>query len=165
MPASIGPGNELQVINPATGQKRLLVKVEADYGLTAWLCDTNGRPTVPVMSIDGTSGAVQTAKPGRTVAANGALTIGPEDGNIILLNSSDAATKAATITAPTAVATGGAEFTIVLKARSSTGSYTVACTNAGVSGTVTFDAALESATFQWINGVLNVLTLTGATFA
>lgn len=106
----------------------------------------------------------------RTVAANAALTIGITDAVIILLNSSDAATKAATITAPTAaanalIAAGGSRLSIVLKARSSTGSYTVACTNAGVAGTVTFDAALESAEFVWINGVLNVITLTGATFA
>ena len=101
----------------------------------------------------------------RTVAANGALTIAGTDRTIILLDSSDAAAKAATITAPTAHASGGPLLTIVLKARSSTGSYTVACTNGGSAGTVTFDAALESATFAWINGVLHVVTLTGATFA
>lgn len=101
----------------------------------------------------------------RTVAANGALAISGTDQVIILLGSSDASAKAATITAPTAVSAGGSMLTIVLKARSSTGTYTVACTNAGVAGTVTFDAALESAVFCWINGVLNVVTLTGATFA
>ncbi|MGL5912289.1 MAG: hypothetical protein ACRCZP_19950 [Phycicoccus sp.] len=101
----------------------------------------------------------------RTVAANGALAIAGTDTAIILLNSSDAATKAATITAPTAVAAGGSYLTIVLKARSSTGSYTVAATNASTAGTVTFDAANESAEFVWINGTLHVLTLTGATFA
>lgn len=101
----------------------------------------------------------------RTVAANVALAITGSDRVIILLGSSDASAKAATITAPTAVAAGGSLLTVVLKARSSTGTYTIACTNAGVSGTVTLDAALESVVFCWINGVLNVVTLTGATFA
>jgi hypothetical protein len=101
----------------------------------------------------------------RTVAANGALAITGADSVIILLNSSDAATKAATITAPTSVAAGGSRLSIVLKARSSTGTYTVAATNASTAGTVTFDAANESAEFVWINGTLHVVTLTGATFA
>lgn len=99
----------------------------------------------------------------RTVASDGALTIDGTDRVIILLGSA-AGAKAATITAPTANASGGPLLSVVLKAWSG-GSYTVACTNAGVSGTLTLDAALESATLAWVNGVLNVITLTGATFA
>lgn len=99
----------------------------------------------------------------RTIAADGALAITGADRVVVLL-SSTTGTKAATITAPTAIATGGPLLTIVLKARSG-GAYTVACTNAATTGTVTFDAADEAATFCWINGTLHLITLTGATFA
>lgn len=103
----------------------------------------------------------------RRVSANGALAIAPTDTVIILDNSSDAATKAATITAPSrAISRGGPRLTVILKARSNTGSYTIACSNAGSAGTVTLDAALEGAEFAWINGTLNLVQLLGtATFA
>lgn len=99
----------------------------------------------------------------RTVAADAALAVTGADRVIVLL-SSTTGTKAATITAPTSETSGGPLLTIVLKARSG-GAYTVACTNAATTGTVTFDAADEAATFCWINGTLHLITLTGATFA
>lgn len=103
----------------------------------------------------------------RTVAANGALVINPEDTYIILLNSSDAATKTATFpTKGPADATGGPMCTVVLKLRSSTGNYTIPCTNGAVVGNVLLDAAAEGAEFVRIGTVLHLVTLLGtATFS
>jgi hypothetical protein len=104
-------------------------------------------------------------KRGRTVAANAALAIGPNEGTIILLDSSDANVKTATLTAPAADADGGPAFDVVLKLRSSTGQYRIPCTNGVVVGHVVFDAAAEGARMQWINGVLHVVHLFAATHA
>lgn len=106
---------------------------------------------------------------GRVIAANGALAITDEDGvgcGSILVSSTDANTKAATFTWRTPTADGGgAKFRIYCTARSSTGSYTVACTYLGTAGTITIDAALESPEFHRIGSTLYCVALNGSTFA
>lgn len=112
--------------------------------------------------VDLTGATVESAN--RTVASDGALAIGGSDRVIILLASASGA-KAATITPPTANAAGGPLLTVILKARSG-GSYTIACTNASTSGTLTLDAADEGGVFAWVNGTLHLVHVLGtATFA
>ena len=106
---------------------------------------------------------------GRVLAANAALAINDDDGvgfGTIIVSSSDAATKAATFDWRTPVATGGGpRFQIECAARSSTGSYTVACTYNGTAGTVTIDAAAEAPIFHRIGSTLYCVALGGSTFA
>lgn len=105
---------------------------------------------------------------GRIVASDAALLITDNDGvgsGVILLAESTTGTKAATFSwnAPSD-ALGGAAFTLFLLVRSG-GSYTVACTYLGSTGTVTLDAALERPTFHRIGSTLHCTGLGGATFA
>lgn len=96
----------------------------------------------------------------RTVAADGALTLAATDSAIALL-SSTAGDKAATMTATH----NGHRIKIVLQARSG-GSYTLAASYAGASGTVTLDAAAEGVELMRVGAAWLVLQLLGsATFA
>lgn len=70
----------------------------------------------------------------RKLAADAALVLARDDG-VISLSSTDAATKAATMTATQA----GHSVVVLLRTRSSTGSYTVVVQD----GTVTLDSANE----------------------
>ena len=99
----------------------------------------------------------------RLIAANVTPTVSPLDRFLALQNSSDAAAKAIVVSG----VKDGQEFSAQLFARSSTGTYTVACSNlAAAAGTVTLDAAGEGADFYKDDGVLYVTRLIGtATFA
>lgn len=113
---------------------------------------------------DGAVTPVKLATSGaRIVTANGALTLAATDRVVGLANSSDTATKAATMTATH----DGHQVQVQLFARSSTGSYTIACsTLAGTSGTVTLDAAGEGVDLVRISGTWYYLRLIGtASFA
>lgn len=105
---------------------------------------------------------------GRVLAANAALAITDDDGNYgtIIVTSTDAAAKAATFSwrSPTADG-GGPKFKIYCATRSSTGTYTVACTYGGAAGTVTIDATNEAPEFARIGSTLYCIALGGSTFA
>lgn len=96
----------------------------------------------------------------RAIAANGALVIS-EDDTVIKLSSTDAATKAATMTATYA----GHRIRVRLDVRSSTGSYTLAAKQGGTAGTVTLDAAAEVADLVYNGSAWEVELLSGATWA
>jgi hypothetical protein len=95
----------------------------------------------------------------RVLDANAALTLAATDGAIIL-SSTDASAKAATMTATHA----GHRISVSLNARSSTGTYTLAATR-GSAGTVTLDATGEVAELVYSGSAWHVVSLTGASFA
>ncbi|WP_433225595.1 hypothetical protein [Actinomadura formosensis] len=106
-------------------------------------------------------GAIEGANPRpgavRTVAANGALTLARDD-RVVGLSSTDAATKAATMTATQA----GHVVYVCLRSLSSTGKYTLAVSG----GTVTLDAAGEGCVIAYDGSAWQLAALTGgATFA
>lgn len=97
----------------------------------------------------------------RAPAADAALTLADDDRTIQLI-STDAATKAATMTATHA----GHRVTVVLDERSSTGSYTLGCDYGAATGDVTLDAAGEGAELVYTGSAWELLQLIGgATFA
>lgn len=99
----------------------------------------------------------------RLIAANVTPTVLAKDRFLALQNSSDANPKAIVVSGMK----DGQELSAQLFARSSTGTYTVACSNlAATPGTVTLDAAGEGADFYRQAGILYVTRLIGtATFA
>jgi hypothetical protein len=88
----------------------------------------------------------------RVLAANAAAALARDD-TVVSLSSSDASAKAATMTATQA----GHTVTVVLRARSSTGSYTLAV----ASGTITLDAAGEGAIVAYDGSAWHLAALTG----
>lgn len=97
----------------------------------------------------------------RSLGANVALTLAQRDRNIEL-NSTDAAAKAATMTATYA----GHVVRVVLTAYSSTGSYTLACTRGATAGTVTLNAVGEGCLLVYSGSAWKLFELIGgATFA
>ncbi|MER7126752.1 hypothetical protein [Micrococcus luteus] len=93
----------------------------------------------------------------RILSANAAAVLARDDG-VVSLSSSDAATKTVTMTASQA----GHVVVACLRARTSTGSYTLAVSG----GTITLDAAGEGAIVAYDGAAWQMAGLTGgATFA
>lgn len=93
----------------------------------------------------------------RVLTANAAAVLARTDG-IVSLSSTDAATKVVTMTATQT----GHVVTVVVRALSSTGSYTLAVSG----GTITLNAAAEGAIVAYDGSAWQLAALTGgATFA
>lgn len=88
----------------------------------------------------------------RVLAADAAAALARGDG-VVSLSSSDAATKAVTMTATQT----GHQVVVVLRARSSTGSYTLAVSG----GTITLDAAGEGCIVAYDGSAWQLAALTG----
>ena len=80
---------------------------------------------------------------------------------LIELRSTDANPKAITVSG----IEEGQEVEFYMADRSSTGTYTVACTRAATAGTATMDATHESVRVRRLNGTLRLIGVVGATFA
>ncbi len=96
----------------------------------------------------------------RLEAADAAISIDDTDG-VVLLRSSDANAKSVTMGG----AYEGHRLTIALQARTSTGSYTVACTRAGSALTVTLDATGEGCELVHDGTNWELVALTGGATA
>ncbi|MEV4096963.1 hypothetical protein [Streptosporangium saharense] len=95
-----------------------------------------------------------TPRPGRVrvLSADAAAVLARDDG-VLSLASSDAATKTVTMTSTQA----GHVVTVCLRARSSTGSYTLVVSG----GTITLDAAGEGAIVAYDGSAWQLAALTG----
>jgi hypothetical protein len=94
------------------------------------------------------------ARPGavRVLAANAAATLARDDG-MVSLSSTDATSRQVTMTATQA----GHQVTVALRARSSTGSYTLAVSG----GTITLDAVGEGCIVAYDGSAWQFAALTG----
>lgn len=100
-----------------------------------------------------------TPRPGRfrSLAANAAAALARDDA-VVSLSSSDATTRAVTMTATQT----GHQVAVVVRALSSTGKYTLAVSG----GTITLDAAGEGCVVVYDGSAWQLAALTGgATFA
>lgn len=96
----------------------------------------------------------------RVCAVNEAVVVTSAD-RCLELRSTDAAAKAINV----AGIEEGQEVEFFMADRSSTGTYTVACTRAATAGTATLDATLEGISVRRVGGVLRLKSVSAATFA
>lgn len=93
----------------------------------------------------------------RTLAADGDLVIGPDD-SCILISSAGGAAPAATTSSPRS-----GQIVALHMTAFNTNAYTMTVENGGATGTLTFNAADESALIQYDGTAWRVLSLNGAT--
>lgn len=159
MPASIPVNGEVFVMN-AAGYPRLKIRTDSDGGFVGIRCNATGVEQETVFSYSGTTGALSFEKPYRSVAANDplAITADDADGVIHLVGSTDANAKAATFSG---TFREGQTIDILLLARSSTGTYTIAASSL----TITLDASREGCRIVYDGSAWQIAGMTGGSTA